>query len=908
MRRASCFIALLFNAVVFLLAVPTVCALTDAGSWNARNPDFSDIRLIGGGSSAFGFVNNGHGSLDAQFQLSTKNIVLNITAPNGNNTQRRPQHNETSVELCASIALCDFGKGITRGPFLSQKQIIYIDSVKINSAQCQGQNVSSTIVADTGCYSFLISHGKTSLKALFNDTESVPSSNSPFPARLHRYGRREKHSSGDQRANQVVTDIVLHAPLPHMRQSSNRNRIYVLAFAACVCKVRTNLSDPMVAFGRKQSSSTDEYSYNSSRETRNRLIEEEYSFKYDLHMRNLQSQYPELGWEEMWYPLGAKVVLVLNCFLVFAALCSVLVWKLFNLPWRPFPIRAVLVAVPKLLSNGLLLGYVEALIASSSARFPLAIARLPVMMFADVSMAVYVLTNCVGLDVLPSEWFFTNINIDFRVCTAIFIEGCIVLVNKVLFPYKVVGAVMFAVIGGSFLWLASSFAIENATFLSKYSHAIYAAFIVPSSTSIPGLARYFYGTAFVLLLAYFAKLAAVIAADYVLRRPDLLWITFESVDGLMLLWFILMLFPRPHFGAYVDLASMTDSQRPSAVGAQDARYGLRHLWALISRTGLRRNNRPIAGLQAGWSQQPSNGDEFDIGTRHTLRASTGVHSSESQRPARSDVQSTGRSQSTIPDRTSHPAAINSGEPGLDLELGLQTPGTVSSDRSPNEFHSGANNGERPRSEISNASGPPTNTTEDNGSERLDASSATPRYLVWRPFLRLPAQWVTWTPGMILPAPTPSMRGRQYVTAQQEQGTASARQVADARGVEPAKPLIVLGVPQNDHTRGQIFTLKLGYPLFGPAAASRQPGDGDGVADIRVATANGSSVDANGKEDAVNERNVVQHASSTSAPDLHESNAQNTFCASLLIEDSSSHNSRTSSSLSADGIIEHGDQL
>lgn len=581
------------NLVVLSVLFTAVSCLRFRGELNFDSPRVGEAIRIGNDEAFFGFIDNGKGRLDIEAETDfdpRRSLIPSLSSGKEPTSEDELNAAELAAELCLGVAVCDVGAAVVRDFALRRKQPLFFNSQGL-SIEALGKMTCEPAELPSPCTNILLQTGRVDARIHLAPSRDVP---------------EDPPTSWPAGAN-VDANITLPLGFGSGAGRAIQQSIFLVSVAPCRCKARKNPQDPLEFFsirdarndaaqngtqagentevGADQGGEAAADENEASADANNEEDEDPVhvaelipgpltSIKFDVHMLNTEETFPELGWEESWYPVGSLVITAVLGATFLVSVLSLIATRVLKLPLPRILLVGLVAISGKLLSSGLVLGFFRHLARTGGTILGLAYLRLLFMFFSDASLVAFVVLLALGNEFFPESWYQEGQARTVQLGISLFIEIVIVIAVKMIFPYQGISAVLYGFGGLAICIISVGAALRLMFFLNHFNHAIHQSYIRQKSTPIPGLIRFFASTVVILPIAFAVSLWVLVVADYRTRRPDMLWIIWEGIDALVLLWFSLMIFPRKSFGLYVDMSAV-GNERLNAADAWRRREQMR---------------------------------------------------------------------------------------------------------------------------------------------------------------------------------------------------------------------------------------------------------------------------------------------------------------------------------------------
>lgn len=475
---------------------------------------------------------------------------------------------------------------------------------------------------------------------------------------------------------------------------------------------------------------------------------------------------------------------------------------------------------------------------------------------------------------------------------AFFIEASLFAGVKLIASphHQYVGVLYFGAMA-VFAVIAISGSMRMLRFLHRYSKAVLASFIHPGTTPIPGLAYFFAYATVVVPLSLMLKLVLLLLADFHWKRPDILWLSMESVDAAVLVTYGIFLLPRKHFGLYATEAlELTSNARLRAGNAWRTRNAVAEedatgdsgdegstvegrWWAMIPRhlrnTRRRAFSRAVhrdasqtmlpSSTSANVDVAPanaaavrSNGSEnpvienaptvLDLEIAESGGTVEGVYALEAaaapgeavaggSAPVDSAAQESD-DEDTTSERSSEDGTITDAPPGVAVDNARARDPTIGGQLTATEGDTDAVTDAVFEAE----------SDEDADPFPMRNLPAEPTYLMWRSSQYvLPEEWITWRRDGTVPLPRVSRAmWRSWFSRQIPDSLQNPRRSPTCRREKPPPPqlpVMFVGLPRINETEDRAsVTIVVAEPVEGPESVlpsdQIQQGDSSGAAAAR----------------------------------------------------------------------------
>lgn len=291
----------------------------------------------------------------------------------------------------------------------------------------------------------------------------------------------------------------------------------------------------------------------------------------DLSMLNVGAQFPQLGWDELAYPLAPTVILALATAIFVSVLLA------FAVTWyrgkrAPYVAKVVFVtAAMKILSSGLTTGAFWRTALTGKIKLWFFIVRVPLIILDEILIGLLMLVMSTGVGLMPSSWMFDRRSSTFAVFLGLALEVFTVVTSEVLFMFRFLGLIVFLFSGGTVAFICVLYSWRNVRFLEKYAKLVHLANINVESTPLLRMTLFFQVNSALVVLVWLFKVITFGVMDHQLIRADVLWTCFEAADIVLLAWYAFSVFPRRKSAYYVDMSNV-DNERLRDVNAWHVRH------------------------------------------------------------------------------------------------------------------------------------------------------------------------------------------------------------------------------------------------------------------------------------------------------------------------------------------------
>lgn len=171
------------------------------------------------------------------------------------------------------------------------------------------------------------------------------------------------------------------------------------------------------------------------------LTKNDFTFSLDgqAHFLNPDLIFPELGFEEVLFPIFAAVVIALLSVIFISLLIALVVFFGRRVPFRHVVQYVLAAVVFKLLVAIITFVHFFAIAQSGFQQSWFMYARLLVAFCADTLFIIALICVACGLGVMPSSWFVQGRSPIFSVYVAVVLQLLIIIAVKVMFPFQYLG-------------------------------------------------------------------------------------------------------------------------------------------------------------------------------------------------------------------------------------------------------------------------------------------------------------------------------------------------------------------------------------------------------------------------------------------------------------------------------------
>lgn len=338
----------------------------------------------------------------------------------------------------------------------------------------------------------------------------------------------------------------------------------------------------------------------------------------ELSYLNLETSYPELGFEEALFPILAQVVLYSLAATFFVLLLSLVLTIPLRLPIRQISLAVLFACFMKGFMALLTFLYFSNIARTGFRARWYVYARIGLTGIADVLFVAVVVAISSGYRIFPNVWFIDGKSPVMFVYVAITLQILITIAVKIVFPFKYLSAfpasassfkskpIYVSAILTAFLTFSCRYTSQlrlglahhhdmptrpfsvfsalltyclaagavagtvlisshrNHQFLGRYAHLIERAHIHVKTTPILRMRRFYAVNTILVPVVYFFKIISVGLWDYYLRLPDHMWGSLEITDTILLMWCAFAVLPRKKSAIYVDLSNVSNARLQEA--------------------------------------------------------------------------------------------------------------------------------------------------------------------------------------------------------------------------------------------------------------------------------------------------------------------------------------------------------
>ncbi len=269
---------------------------------------------------------------------------------------------------------------------------------------------------------------------------------------------------------------------------------------------------------------------------------------YVVVMRNEDAAFPRLGWDEAAYPIPATIFLALAIGTWLAS-----IFGFGAVGWRGFrlPVAAWLACVALLCKVVVYALYCGAFWDGVKPWFPVVVVPFEAVTELLVGALVLVMSTAVGL--IPDSWKVDRNGAKLAFWVGMAIVGLDVVLT---YTWDVARYYGFNVFHVAVAGIALLHCRRNARFFDKFAELVDDAKIDVESTPLLRVLRFFWCNGALIVAALIVELVALNLVR--VRRPDVRWVVKESLDMLLLLWYVACVWPRVGSAYYVDMSNVNN--------------------------------------------------------------------------------------------------------------------------------------------------------------------------------------------------------------------------------------------------------------------------------------------------------------------------------------------------------------